>query len=126
MSDKASRSMDGTVKIVDNVFVKMIHLNGIGDNVHGHAHKFDHITLLAIGSVKMLCKNTEKNYTAPCLIVTPKNIVHEFISLEDKAILCCIHAIRNGDEMEDVAPQDITEKEALSLLTTYNLLNEIT
>lgn len=115
MSDviaKHSRHMEGDIRFVDNVFVKMIPLNGIGDTVAGHAHVFDHITLLSVGKVRMKHDNGEQVHDAPCLIVTPKGIKHEFTNLVEHSLLCCIHAVRNGDSLDDIAPQEITESEA--------------
>ena len=125
MSEKAPREMAGDVKVVDNVFVKMIPLNGVGDKVQGHAHAFDHITLLAVGSVQMKHDKGEATYTAPCLIVTPKGIMHQFISLADSSLLCCIHAIRDGDDLDDIAPQDISERHAHQLLSQFPLTANI-
>ncbi len=107
--------MEGDVRFVDNVFVKMIPLSKVGDKVQGHAHVFDHITLLSVGSVRMKHDNGEAIHTAPCLIVTPRGITHEFTSLTDFSLLCCIHAVRDGDGVDDVAPQEITEAEASEL-----------
>lgn len=113
--------MDGNIKIVDNVFVKMIPLNGVGYKAQGHAHVFDHITLLSVGSVHMKHDNGEAVYTAPCLIVTPKGITHEFTSLADFSLLCCIHAIRDGDGIDDVAPQNISVEDATDLIGRFPL-----
>lgn len=117
--EKAPRDMEGDVKIVDNVFVKMIPLKGVGDKVQGHAHLFDHITLLSVGSVQMRHDNGEATYTAPCLIVTPKGVMHQFTSLTDFSLLCCIHAIRDGDDLDDVAPQNISESQAMVLFSKF-------
>lgn len=124
MFEKAPRSMDGDIKIVDNVFVKMIPLKSVGDKVEGHAHVFDHITLLSAGSVRMKHDNGEAVYTAPCLIVTPKGITHQFTSLTDFSLLCCIHAIRDGDDLDDIAPQNITEQQATQLFHQYPVTQE--
>lgn len=113
--EKAPREMLGDMKIVDNVFVKMIPLRSVGDKVQGHAHVFDHITLLSVGSVLMKHDNGEATYNAPCLIITPKGITHQFTSLTDFSLLCCIHAIRDGDGVDDVADAEITEEQAKEL-----------
>lgn len=113
--------MISDIKIVDNVFVKMMHLIREGDTHSGHAHVFDHITLLATGRVLMKHDNGEQEFTAPHLIVTPKGISHQFIALEPKTTLCCIHAIREGDTVDDVASPDITAEQAFELLTKYSL-----
>lgn len=122
--EKAPRRMDGDIKIVDNVFVKMIPLKNVGDKVEGHAHVFDHITLLSAGSVRMKHDNGEAVYTAPCLIVTPKGITHQFTSLTDFSLLCCIHAIRDGDDLDDIAPQNISEHDAFNLFSKYPVTQE--
>ena len=108
---------DTDLKIVDNVFVKMIKLARLGDIHPGHAHVFDHITLLATGSVLMKHDRGQQQFTAPHLIVTPKGIVHEFSALEDNTLLCCIHAIRDGNSVDDIAPQDIDIATAVKLVT---------
>lgn len=93
----------------------------VGDTHDGHAHTFDHITLLASGSVTMKHDNGEKDYLAPYLIVTPKGIKHQFIAKEPNTVFCCIHAIRDGSEVDDVASQNITPEQAFELLTQYPL-----
>jgi len=109
------------LKIVDNVFVKMHHFVRVGDIYQGHSHTFDHITLLAAGAVKMVHDNGEQEYKAPHLIVTPKGVKHQFTALEPNTVFCCVHAIRDGDGVNDVASQDITPEEAFDLMTKYSL-----
>ena len=116
-------SVQTDIRLVDNVFVKMMHLYFAGDHVHSHTHTFDHITLLSKGSVVMRAKDKETTYIAPTLIVTPKGTLHEFVALENDCLLCCIHAIRDGDDVDDVAPQSITEDEADVLLTKFPLVD---
>lgn len=109
------------IRIVDNVFVKMHHFVRVGDTHQGHAHTFDHITLLSSGAVKMVHDNGEQEYKAPHLIVTPKGVKHQFTALEPNTVFCCVHAIRDGDGVNDVASQDITPEEAFDLMTKYSL-----
>lgn len=111
-------------KIVDNVFVKLHHFVRIGDTHNGHAHAFDHITLLSNGSVKMVHDNGEAEYKAPHLIVTPKGIKHQFTALEPNTVFCCIHAIREKDELDGVARPDITIEEAWELLGKNSLTKD--
>jgi quercetin dioxygenase-like cupin family protein len=113
------------IKIVDNVFVKMMHLPAIGDTHGGHAHVFDHITLLATGSVNMISDNGTNQFTAPHLIVTPKGITHEFIATTNDVLLCCIHAIRDGEGVDDISEQNISVEQALELLGKNPLVNGI-
>ena len=93
----------------------------IGDTHYGHSHVFDHITLLAVGAVTMKHDNGEQEFTAPHLIVTPKGITHQFTALKPGTVFCCIHAIRDGDGVDDIASPDITPEKAFELMTTYSL-----
>lgn len=116
------------IEIVDNVFVRMFELRRRGDVHAGHAHTFDHITLLAKGEVVMRTHvavettPTAIRYSAPCLIVTPKGVVHAFEAMRDDCLLCCIHAIRDGDGLDDIAPQEITREQAGDLMARYPLI----
>lgn len=112
------------LKLVDNVFVKMHRFINAGDTHEGHAHVFDHITLLATGKVLMKHDNGQQEFTAPHLIVTPKGITHQFTALEPNTVFCCIHAIRDGSTVDDVASQNITSEQAFELLTKYPLTQE--
>jgi cupin superfamily acireductone dioxygenase involved in methionine salvage len=114
------------IMIVDNVFVKMMHFYYKGDETesYGHSHTFDHITLLARGSVLMEVfkeNGSAVEHKAPKLIVTPKNIKHKFTALEANTVLCCIHAVRDGSDVDSVASQNITPEQAFELLTQYPL-----
>ena len=109
------------IKIIDNVFVKMHHFLNVGDTHETHAHVFDHITLLASGAVTMKHDNGEQEFTAPHLIVTPKDVNHKFTAKQPNTVFCCIHAIRDGSTVDDVASQDITLQQAFDMLTTYSL-----
>jgi quercetin dioxygenase-like cupin family protein len=122
--------LDSRVLISDNVFVRMFVLPKTGDVHDGHAHTFNHITLLAKGIVEMRTQHTieppvKRTYAAPMLLVTPAGLVHEFEALTDDCVLCCIHAIRNGDDLDDIAPHEITPAEARDLLAKYPLIGNI-
>ena len=109
------------LKLVDNVFVKLHYLPEVGSTHDGHAHTFDHITLLSTGAVRMKHDNGEQCFEAPHLIVTPKGIKHQFTALQAGTVFCCIHAIREGDELDSVADPHITPEQAFELLTEYPL-----
>lgn len=105
--------------VVDNVFIRTMTLPEVGDKVDGHSHPYDHITLLTNGAVLMKAKGEEKAYKAPHIIVTPKDIEHEFTALEDGTMLYCIHAIRDGHGVDAVASESISMSKALDLLKKY-------
>jgi len=107
----------------------MMHFYYKGDTTEskGHSHVFDHITLLSKGSVLMEIMETggsKIEHKAPKLIVTPKNIAHKFTALEADTVLCCIHAIRDGNNVEDVAAQNIDFEKGLDLMQQFPLTNQ--
>lgn len=109
------------IRIADNVFVKMMEMYFKGDIITGHSHVFDHITLLAKGSLLMRANGEEHEHKAPKLIVTPKGVIHEFEALEHETLLCCIHAVRDGDGVDNIAPQDISEEDAIAMVQEHSL-----
>jgi len=98
--------------------------NNAGDTHEGHAHAFDHITLLATGSVNMVHDNGQAEFKAPHLIVTPKGIKHQFTALEPNTVFCCIHAIREKNELDGIANPDIALDQAWELMNTVPLTKE--
>jgi quercetin dioxygenase-like cupin family protein len=118
----ASVTSPGTdIKLVDNVFVKLHHFDNVGDTHQGHSHTFDHITLLASGKMLMQHDNGEQEFSAPQLIVTPKGVTHKFTALESGTVFCCIHAIRDGDGVDDVAAPNLPPEKQWELLSKYKL-----
>ena len=109
------------LKLVDNVLVKMHHFLNVGDFHIGHSHTFDHITLLSSGRVLMKHDKGEQEFTAPHLIVTPKGVVHQFIAKEPNTVFCCIHAIRDGDGVDDVVASSVSSEHAWELLSKYQV-----
>lgn len=114
---------DGEAKfqIAGNIFVKMFTLDAPGKKIHGHAHTFDHVTLLATGSVIKRAGGLEERFKAPHLFITPANVEHEFECIEP-AILCCTHAIRQSDFEHDVADPLITPLQGLEFMSKFPLV----
>lgn len=93
-----------SVKIgcVANLFSRMIHFEKAGDCELTHTHSFDHLTLLANGSVKCIVDGQETVFKAPHMIYIHKDKYHEFTALEDNTVAYCIHPMRIGERIEDI------------------------
>jgi hypothetical protein len=87
---------------VANLFSRMMHFEKIGDIEHGHTHPFDHLTLLASGSLKVTVDGKESIFKAPHMIYIHKDKEHELVALEDNTVAYCIHALRNGNGVDDI------------------------
>lgn len=87
---------------VSNVFVKQITFLNAGDIERGHHHNFDHLTLLARGKLKVTALGRSQEFVAPHHIFIKAGVEHELEALEDMTVAHCIHAIRDGERVEDI------------------------
>lgn len=92
---------------VSNLYVRMSHFKKIGDVEESQEYKFDHVCLLSKGKAKVTVDGKSKIFDAPHLIVIRKNKSHLIEALEDHTTLLDIHAIRDGENVEDIIdPED--------------------
>jgi hypothetical protein len=109
--------------ICSNVWLQQIIFEHKGDKRSGHSHEFDHIHLLASGSIRVDIEGHTKKYTAPAFIFIAKNARHEFTCLSDESVGYCVHALRNGSRVEDIISPDTDPtliQEAISTLHTFD------
>lgn len=99
-----------------NIWVRQNLLKKSGDtNDGGHKHKFDHVSLLTQGKVKVEIDGyPSKEFTAPTFIVIRKEHNHKFTALEDNTVWYCVFALRdmNGEPIEDLYGQEHDPKSA--------------
>jgi len=95
-------SLEVKVGCVANLYSRMMHFKNAGDTEHSHAHCFDHLTLLASGSVVCIVNDKETVFNAPHMIYIKKDTKHLFKALEDNTVAYCIHAMRIGERIEDI------------------------
>lgn len=81
-----------------NIWVRQNTLLQKGDETLGHLHHFDHVSLLALGSVEVLVEGFEpKVFHAPTFIVIKKEHRHKFTALTDNALWYCVFALRDEE-----------------------------
>lgn len=98
------------ISLVANTWVKQMHFAKAGDINPGHTHIFDHQTLLGKGSVNVTVDGKTTKFVAPTIIFIRAGYAHTIEALEDDTICYCIHAIRDGERVEDIIdPEDIPE-----------------
>jgi len=90
------------ISCVSNVFIKQMTFVKAGDIEHGHTHCFDHVTLLSVGRLRLEALGTSTDFTAPQHIFIKAGVRHQLIALEDNTVAHCIHALRDGDRVEDI------------------------
>lgn len=87
---------------VANLYSRMMHFKCAGDIEYGHTHQFDHLTLLANGSLKIVVEGIATEFKAPHMIYIHKDKKHELVALENNTVAYCIHALRNGNKVDDI------------------------
>jgi mannose-6-phosphate isomerase-like protein (cupin superfamily) len=98
------------ISVVANTWIKQMQFAKRGDIHAGHKHTFDHQTLVGAGKVKVTVDGKVSEFTAPTIIFIRAGLEHEIESLEDNTVCYCIHAIRDGERVEDIIdPEDIPE-----------------
>lgn len=92
---------------IGNIWVRQNYLEKTGDKVGGHVHYFDHVSLLAKGSVEVRIDGREPHvFHAPTFIVIRKQHRHEITALEDDTSWYCVFAARDIDgNVEDIVDE---------------------
>jgi len=88
---------DAAIGCVANLWSKQMHFKKAGDTEQGHSHLFDHLTLLAAGSLQVTVDGLESKFKSPQMIYIKAGKKHELVALEDNTIAYCIHALRDDE-----------------------------
>jgi quercetin dioxygenase-like cupin family protein len=94
------------ISCVANLFSRMMHFQKKGDKENGHSHVFNHLTLLAKGSLEVTVDGRTTVFNAPHMIYIRKDKLHELTALEDDTVAFCIHALRDGEGVDDILDPD--------------------
>lgn len=87
---------------VANLFSRQMHFKSAGDIEHGHTHPFDHLTLLAAGSLRVTVNGKTTDFKAPHMIYIKAEHEHELVALEDNTVAYCIHPLRSDNTTGDI------------------------
>lgn len=90
------------ISCVNGLFLKQMHFKNVGDEMEGHAHVYDHQTLLACGSLEAEVNGTKTTFTAPQVIFIKAGVVHKFTAKEPNTVAYCIHPLEPEDDKEDI------------------------
>ena len=96
MTDKTTNQPEITIGCVANLWSRQMHFINKGDTEEGHTHQFDHLTLLAKGTLQVTVEGKASVFTAPHMIYIRKDKTHELVALENDTVAYCIHALRAG------------------------------
>lgn len=90
------------IACVANLWCKQMHFAQVGDTKDGHRHLFDHLTLLARGSVDVTVEGVVTAFRAPAMIYIQASKEHSITATENDTVAYCIHALRDGDTVGDI------------------------
>lgn len=90
--------------IYGNVLIRRFVLRK-NEHIPGHAHTFDHISILLKGSIRVTVNGVSTVYHAPHEVIMAKEATHSLTALQDGTIWMCIFACRdaNGAPVENIA-----------------------
>ena len=114
---------DIKIACVANLWSRQMHFKKTGDIEAGHSHVFDHLTLLAKGSVKVTVEGKSTVFSAPHMVYIKKNKIHEIEALEDNTLAYCIHALRDGEGAGDILDPDMVPDNIDANLIANQLIN---
>jgi quercetin dioxygenase-like cupin family protein len=99
----------------DEIFVKMIAIKKAGTMIPGHAHTYDHTSLLASGKFRLWVEEKlAGDYIAPTGILIKAGAKHMMLTLEDNTVFACIH------NTHGYAPEEMEDKLILEKNTSIN------
>jgi quercetin dioxygenase-like cupin family protein len=95
------------ITCASNLWLRQMHFVKAGDANEGHVHNYDHMTLLAYGSVRVHVDGNTTDFKAPHSIFITKGKSHFIEALEDGTIAYCVHALRDKNTEEILDPDQI-------------------
>ena len=95
---------------VDGIYIRQILIPKADSMVPQHSHAWNHVTMLARGSVYVWKDGVlDRRYQAPTRIEIKAGVKHLFLTLEDNTLLFCIH------NLHDEAAVKVLEEHQLTL-----------
>ena len=94
--------------IAGGVYVKELWMRHLGEKVQGHAHTYDHLSLLARGQVMVTVDGVTTVYTAPTAVTIKAGLEHEIAALTSDCLWYCVHAVPEGLRTEEELDAAVT------------------
>jgi quercetin dioxygenase-like cupin family protein len=95
------------IGLVANMFVRQMHFKEEGSVEQGHAHTFDHLTLLASGKLLVEANGETTEYVAPTMIYINSEVEHKLTALAPDTVAYCIHGLRDSEKSDDIISPDM-------------------
>jgi hypothetical protein len=93
---------------IDGLSILPMALPTSGTVIRQHSHSYDHVSMLAKGSVRVWQNGVlDRDYTAPFPIAIAAGVMHRFESLEDDTLVLCIHNTFRTGQVEVLEPHGL-------------------
>ena len=96
-----SEFCDVNLSLVNNVWIKQMCFASKGSVAQTHAHRFDHQTLLAVGSLRVTTDGLINDYQAPAILLVQAGTHHRLEALEDGTVAYCVHRLTDDEAVVD-------------------------
>jgi quercetin dioxygenase-like cupin family protein len=90
------------IGVVANLYVRQMHFKEQGVCEQGHAHSFDHLTLLASGQLQVEANGKTTVFIAPTMIYINADIEHKLTALMPNTVAYCVHGLRDTEKSDDI------------------------
>lgn len=92
------------------VYVKEIFMEHVGSRVLSHKHKYDHLSVLAAGSVAVTVDGVQRVYHGRTALVIQAGKEHTIEALVVPVIWYCIHSVPEDLQGEAMLDSAVTEE----------------
>jgi hypothetical protein len=103
-------------RYADNIYTRMSVFEKAGDETGSATYVYDRVILVTHGTVTVEYGDKTTTAHSPSIVITPSGVVQKITALEDDSIIFSIHAVRNGQNANDVVDPEITAEEARQLI----------
>lgn len=92
---------DISFSCVDDIFIKVMYVKDANTIIPQHSHKYDHTSMLAIGSVEIWANGKSiGQFKAPAAIPIRAHVKHRFLTLVPHTTIYCIHNVSRTGEVD--------------------------
>lgn len=96
--------------MADNVFIKQLYMKLAGYVIPGHAHTYDHTSMVATGAVRVWADDALLgDFIAPTGVEIKAGKMHTMLSLEDNTTMYCVHNT-HGHELHEIEDKLVVKK----------------
>jgi len=92
----------------DGLFIKQLFIAKEGTIIPQHAHVFDHVSLVAVGAIRVWKDDVlAGDVVAPTPVFIAAGVKHKFMALEPNTLIFCCHNLKGEAAVKILAEHDL-------------------